>query len=67
MTASITVASEYLGREQTELPREVAEQWSQWHEGTAPEDAPYLMYEDARGAYVCECCGVNYNPKVVVP
>lgn len=61
----IFIVSEYPGRTTTELPRDVAEVWSGWHEGTKPKDAPnFAVFEDEDGAYVCECCGVNYNPAV---
>jgi hypothetical protein len=45
------------------LPRGIAEYWADWHDMT-PEDAPRYVYEDHDGAFVCECCGVNYNPQV---
>lgn len=65
---AIIIVSEVPGRTETELPLEIAEVWSGWHEGTEPEDAAtFAVFEDADGAYVCECCGVNYNPEVDKP
>lgn len=65
MSAPIIIVSEFPGRTETELPAEIAAEWSRWHEDTEPEDAArFAVFEDADGAYVCECCGVNYNPAV---
>lgn len=61
----IIIRSEYEGRTEIEFPREYAENWSEWHEGTTPEDAPrFAVFEDVAGAYICECCGVSYHPTI---
>lgn len=46
------------------VPEEILIEWLAWHEDTGPADAEMLLHEDADGAIICECCGVNYNPDV---
>lgn len=50
--------------EDVDLPESILEYWMDWHEETTPADAEMLLYRDADGAIICECCGVNYNSDV---
>lgn len=61
---AITIYSERTPETPVEFPQEIAEYWAEWHD-TTPEFAPIMpVYEDKDGAFVCSCCGVNYNPAV---
>lgn len=60
---TVTVQNEDTGADVV-VPFNVWGTWCEWHEDTDATDAEMLLYEDADGAIVCLCCGVNYNPKV---
>lgn len=58
-----TITNEETGLK-VKLPTAILDYWMSWHEETTPEDAEEMLYEDADGAIICSCCGVNYNPDV---
>lgn len=57
------ILNEETGRE-VDLDAGILSEWMSWHEDTTPADARDMLYEDADGAVICSCCGVNYNPEV---